>query len=480
LRIFIITEGLKNTGYGHITRCLSLYQAFEEKGIQPVIIANCDDTGKNLAGNAKLSVYNWIEEKEKLLSTIAGGDVIVIDSYLAPKEYYTAISENTITPVYIDDYLRIDYPRGIIINGTIGAEKFPYKKNNDQIFLLGVDYIPIRKEFWDIETVPNQPEINILVIFGGYDSRNLTTSVLNELLNKYPSLIFNVVLGHSSNPDIENIKNKNLNIYHQLNASEMLKLMLNCQIAISAAGQTTYELARVGLKTIGVGVAENQKYIIRGWIETGFFKEEIWYNDENFLSKIKDSFVQFYENENKSKSTLCDGQGARRIVKKILKEISKKEDFYFSRASTKDMEKVFELSNRPDVRQNSINENEILWRDHIIWFEKKINDDNYDFYVAYFNDEFIAQIRFEINNDRALISISLDEKYRGKGLAPKIISKTSKEVFSNRNKVRQIFAYILPDNISSVKTFKNAGYHYAKQEILNNKKFDLYILKRKN
>lgn len=29
--IFIITEDEKDIGFGHITRCLSLYQSFEEK-----------------------------------------------------------------------------------------------------------------------------------------------------------------------------------------------------------------------------------------------------------------------------------------------------------------------------------------------------------------------------------------------------------------------------------------------------------------
>ncbi len=31
MKVFIITEGGKNIGFGHINRCLSLYQAFEEK-----------------------------------------------------------------------------------------------------------------------------------------------------------------------------------------------------------------------------------------------------------------------------------------------------------------------------------------------------------------------------------------------------------------------------------------------------------------
>ena len=31
MKVFIITEGGKDIGFGHITRCFSLYQAFEEK-----------------------------------------------------------------------------------------------------------------------------------------------------------------------------------------------------------------------------------------------------------------------------------------------------------------------------------------------------------------------------------------------------------------------------------------------------------------
>ena len=31
-KVIILTEGGKKVGFGHITRCISLYQAFEEKG----------------------------------------------------------------------------------------------------------------------------------------------------------------------------------------------------------------------------------------------------------------------------------------------------------------------------------------------------------------------------------------------------------------------------------------------------------------
>ena len=42
MNVFIITEGGKNIGFGQITRCLSLYQTFKERGIKPKFIINGD------------------------------------------------------------------------------------------------------------------------------------------------------------------------------------------------------------------------------------------------------------------------------------------------------------------------------------------------------------------------------------------------------------------------------------------------------
>mgnify|MGYP005664809967 CR=1 FL=1 len=48
MNVFIITEGNAQTGYGHLTRCLAVYQGFEEHNIVPTLIANCDDNGRKI------------------------------------------------------------------------------------------------------------------------------------------------------------------------------------------------------------------------------------------------------------------------------------------------------------------------------------------------------------------------------------------------------------------------------------------------
>jgi len=316
LKVDIITEGYTGTGYGHLTRCLSLYQAFKENGIEPVFTANCDEAGKKYLGNINLQVYNWLEHEYRLIEQLKNTDIAIIDSYIAQKEFYKVVSDTVKKAVYIDDFIRIEYPKGIVLNGSIGAENLPYKKNDDLIYFLGLDYMPLRKEFWDLKVKPQTKEVkNVLVTFGGQDFRNLTFPVLDSLLNKYSFLKYHVVLG---NKDILENQTKNyeqsVKYYSELNAKQMIDLMMKCDVAISAAGQTTYELAAVGIPTIVIGVADNQKFNIKGWLKTGFIRKEIWYNENDLLKLISNELAIYLVTNNSEHKVFCDGQGARRVI----------------------------------------------------------------------------------------------------------------------------------------------------------------------
>lgn len=320
MKVFIVTEGFQSTGYGHLTRCLALYQAFEEIDIQPTLIANCDEDGKKYIDNINLDVYNWLEDSNKFIKQINGSDITIIDSYIASKDIYIQVSESVKKAVYIDDFLRIEYPKGIIVNGTIGAENLSYKRKPNQRYLLGIDYIPLRKEFWDLPDIKRNDKIqNVLITFGGQDIRNLTFSVLDSVLENYSSLNYHIVLGSdNATKDLCKYRKYNVKFYISLNAEQMLDVMLKCDLAVSAAGQTTYELARVGLYTIAIGVVENQEYNLKGWIGNGFLKKELWYNQNDLFKQLANSVKKNIEHSEKVNVTYCDGQGARRIIKTLL------------------------------------------------------------------------------------------------------------------------------------------------------------------
>ena len=295
MNVFIITEGNAQTGYGHLTRCLAVYQGFEEQNIIPTLIANCDENGKKVLGNISLQAFDWIENRDKLVEMISGADIAIIDSYLANLPLYVSIYKSVKKTVYFDDTLRLDYPPGTIINGAVNAEFLPYAMDDQHSYLLGLDYTPMRRAFWDIpQGVAKNEFQNVLITMGGNDSSGTTFQILDVLCSEYPLLKYHVVLGYSNFEEKEELYHKvdNIKFYHSLDAESMRDLMLNCDVAISAAGQTTYEIVRTGLKPIFIQIADNQYLNMQGWYEKGFIREIISVDSTDYLSRVLDSLKE--------------------------------------------------------------------------------------------------------------------------------------------------------------------------------------------
>ncbi|MEW6195432.1 MAG: glycosyltransferase [Bacteroidota bacterium] len=324
MKISIVTEGFQSTGYGHITRCLSLYQAFEERNIFPTLYINGDEASKLFAPDTQLKIIDWIKYPTKLAGEIKNSDVLIIDSYIGGIDHYNNFSRLSKISLFLDDNLRMDYPNGIILNGTINAEILPYKKEAGKEYLLGAKFIPIRKEFWNQpHRKINQDISSILITYGGQDVKDLTLPTLKTLEEIFPRIKVNVVLGNNKNLEDKISKSANVTVWHSIDAKQMMELMLNSDIAISAAGQTLYELAVTGTPTIAIAVADNQKNNILGWKKKGFLIDPIFYNDINLLRKIIGqinilSSVKIRKKLSYAGESNINGQGARSIISLLL------------------------------------------------------------------------------------------------------------------------------------------------------------------
>lgn len=310
MKVFILTEGGSKIGFGHLTRCISLYHAFKEKGASPEFVVNGDTTIKDLLKDKNYRIFNWLEEKDKLFEIIEEADIVFIDSYLAKKFLYDKISRMTDGRlIMIDDYNRMAYPKGIVINPSIYGDRLNYHKKDGVVYLLGKEYIILRKEFWTIPEKRINPQVKkVLITFGAMDHSDLAKRVVNCLKNKFD---FNFYI-------VDTQKDK-------LTAKEILNLMLKADICISGGGQTTYELARVGVPTIGICFAENQRFNLKGWQEKGFIEYIGWHNDNNLLEKIVNAVNKFIFFEERAKRSdigkdYVDGKGVKRIVSKLMKK----------------------------------------------------------------------------------------------------------------------------------------------------------------
>ncbi len=326
VKVLILTEGSKKVGFGHITRCLSLYQAFEERDIKPKFFINGDESILEFVRDTNCEIFNWLKNRNKTFEKIKDSDIVIIDSYLADKDFYDEVSKKVKFPVYIDDTMRIDYPRGIIVNGNIYAKELDYPKKDAIIYLLGPEYLPLRREFWEVSNKEIKKDLkSVIITFGGNDIRNMTLKVLNLLNKDYSKLKKNVIIGRGFHniKEIKAIADENTNLIYYPDAAQMKQIMLDSDIAISAGGQTLYELARVGTPTIAIAVADNQIGNVKGWEKVGFIKYAGCWKDMDLLKRLE-IFTKEYANlEVREKSSsvgrsFVDGKGSKRVVEFVL------------------------------------------------------------------------------------------------------------------------------------------------------------------
>ena len=100
--------------------------------------------------------------------------------------------------------------------------------------------------------------------------------------------------------------------------------MLESDLAISAGGQTLYELACAGCPTIAVWMAPNQDGQLQVFEESGFIRIAGHGEDDSVIDAIVDAVFSLLQDRQARRSMsaagqrLIDGQGAIRVARTIV------------------------------------------------------------------------------------------------------------------------------------------------------------------
>lgn len=474
MRVLIFTEGGENIGLGHISRCSSLYEEVTKREIPVEMIIYGDFSNVSFLENKYFKNENWIN-LDFLNSELKQDDLVIIDSYLAPKEIYEYIASIVHSVIYIDDNDRIEYPlAGTIVKPYINLN--PNAKLNREL-LSGAEYIILREPFIDSPYTELKSELSsVLIIMGGMDTKGITEEIIETIVSKQTEIQFDIVVGaHKVSTYIERYSYKNVTFYTNLTASEIRSCMLKSDLAITAAGQTIFELIATRTPFIPIQVADNQGNNMRAVREIVSSNILINSEDNHYLYQLTTIFNQmksysFRKGLLKNMEGLVDGKGRVRIIDYLLGIEGKKNniDLLLRKAKLSDMENIFLLSNKDYVRKHSINPNTITWDEHVHWFNSALENTGVVFYIVTdTNEVFLGQVRFNLRANQGIISISLSQECRGKGLAGIILNKAIDKVFNEHEEINRIIAEISQENLASVKTFKHAGFkEYAKSDMM--------------
>jgi UDP-2,4-diacetamido-2,4,6-trideoxy-beta-L-altropyranose hydrolase len=324
-----VANGNETIGMGHIMRCMAIAEAMLEKHIHAEYVTKYE-LGKAFILNKGFNVllYNNVDELVAALKKRTY-DFIVIDSYEVDEGFFKFFRNYAKKLIYIDDSNAFDYPVDIVINTAMGAKNLNYKVSNNKKYLLGSDYCILRKEFRSLKRKPVRQKVeDIFITTGGSDAYNMTYRILDFLTNKLEikGIKYHVIIGPAfkNSDDLYKAFMAIDDVAFYNSPNNMADIMNKCDIAISAGGNTLYELCSLGIPTIAFVYADNQKQFVESFeseecIESvGYYKNINHEKFENVLFR----YIEDYSLRKKisdSQSTLVDGQGVVRIADFILK-----------------------------------------------------------------------------------------------------------------------------------------------------------------
>ena len=337
--VFIRADANEYIGMGHVMRCLSIAEQINKLNEQTVFIV-ADERARQMIEERGISVIclksQWddLEQEIPKLCAIIEQEhdaKILIDSYYVTEKYLAAIRKRAMT-YYIDDLNDMIYPVDVLINYNIYGSDMDYEKKyslSKTKLILGTEYVPLREAFSYPEKKRYKGVNKLLITSGGTDNFNILGTILNEFtsIEEFQSLEYYCVLGRF-NINVNLLKERYGgvdNIHLLQNINNMDYYMKECDIAITAAGSTTYELCSCGTPSILYTIADNQLGIARAFSDQGIIS---WSGDvrdnmseclENMREELKKlQNPEYWMQCSTRMQEVVDGNGAYRVAQEII------------------------------------------------------------------------------------------------------------------------------------------------------------------
>lgn len=446
-------------GFGHFLRCLALAQAWRESG--GTCLFACHSCPEALVQRLAAEEIPLVplSAREKVPSS-ENFTWLVADGYEFSGNYLEALRRSFPRMLVIHD--ETEAPTGfpdLLLNPNLHANPASYRHLTNARCLLGSRYALLRREFREASSArpaPPAPAIRrIAVTFGGSDPRRATLPVARRLAQAGYEVT--AVIG-DIHPEKETLQGAlaGLSARVLVNPPDLADIFQRQDLVVSAAGGTVWELAALGIPAIVVAVAPNQEKVARSLERNGAAISLGAWTDETPALCCEAAGAlespQKRETLRQSLRGLVDGRGAGRVERAM-----RFFDWTMLPAKPSDISEIWELSNHPEIRAQSLSVDPIPWEMHVAWFERTLKEALF-LVLRDPAGRFAGQARIERKNGTEnVISVSLVPSLRGRGIGSYLIDGISERFQDGSSE--PVAAYVRAKNLPSRLAFQKCGYH---------------------
>ncbi|EME70302.1 spore coat polysaccharide biosynthesis protein [Paramagnetospirillum caucaseum] len=249
-------------GTGHVMRCLTLAGELARRGAQCLFAA--------APGTEELvpALPYPVVPPERLPF---GAALAVVDHYGIGAAEEARIRGMSRAVMVIDDLPTRRHHCDLLLDQTHGRRAGEYRDlvPHGGIVLAGADYALLRPQFAEARPASlarrDGSLRRILVSLGGTDPDNVTLRVLDAIAASGLEVAVDVVMGAKA-PHLETVLARAAAMAGArvlVGTGDMAGLMAGADLAIGAGGTTTWERCCLGLPTLMLVIADNQKDVVR-------------------------------------------------------------------------------------------------------------------------------------------------------------------------------------------------------------------------
>lgn len=276
-RFAFVTEGGSTVGLGHVARCAALARVVAGGGASVSFLVPPDPQVLALLRQqwSDVAPVPWTTDPAAALDTLRlrEADVVVVDGYSAGPEFLKALRSVAGQIVAVDDVADRQLPVDVVVNGGVSAERLPYRRTPDTVFLLGPRYALLDPAYAEpAERSCGEGVRRTLVCLGGGRYGAAILEVFRALDAAVGDCAVDVAAGSFSH-DWPELDAAARGTRHRVTVHRdrfgLRDLMLTADIAVSGGGVTLCELAATGTPTVVLQTADNQAGNVEGLERAG-------------------------------------------------------------------------------------------------------------------------------------------------------------------------------------------------------------------
>lgn len=341
MRCLTLADALRERGRNSTFICRAheghLLGLIEQRGHTAIALPAAGKTfpASSVPSHAAWLGTNWESDAEQTRHALQGKTVdwLVVDHYALDYRWEQVLRSSCRQLMVIDDLADRPHDCDLLLDQNLGRTA----KDYDSLLalhtrtLIGPRYALLRPEFakWRPHSLTRRESNEfktLIVTMGGVDKGNATGEVLKALRScSLPeALQITVVMGATAtwlDKVQKQVQDMPWPTRMLVGVSDMAQLMADSDLAIGAAGATSWERCCLGLPTILIALAENQLEVARALKSFGAAK--LMNLCQDVVTQLKELLVPFIEDPeqlhrmSECAASIVDGAGVNAVMQEL-------------------------------------------------------------------------------------------------------------------------------------------------------------------